>query len=141
MENAEARVRSNFERQKFMKLLGAELIAVRPGQVEIRLPFRDDLTQQHDYTHAGVIASILDSACGYAALSMAPEARDVLSVEFKLNLLAPAVGDEFIARAQVRRSGKTITVSAGDAFARKGSEEKLIATMLATIISVERGQG
>ena len=88
--------------------------------------------------HAGAITSILDSACGYAALSVAPEGHDVLSVEFKVNLLAPAVGDEFFARAQVKRAGKTLIVCSGDAFAKTNGSEKLVATMLATIMAIKR---
>lgn len=113
------------------------MLSVDHGRVEIQFSYRPELTQQHQFVHAGAITTILDSACGYAALSVAPEGRDVLSVEFKVNLLAPAVGENFIARAQVRRAGKTLIVCAADAFAQKGSQEKLVATMLATIMSVE----
>lgn len=121
-----------------MSTLGAEMSQVAPGSVEIRFPFASSLTQQNGFVHAGAITTILDSACGYAALSIAPEDHDVLSVEFKVNLLAPAVGEEFYARAQVKRAGKTLTVCAADAFARKNGEEKLVATMLATIMAVRR---
>lgn len=136
-EDPRERVRANFDRQQFMKTLGAELVSVTPGAVEIGFPFRSNLTQQHGFIHAGGITSVLDSACGYAALSVAPEATDVLSVEFKVNLLAPAVGERFLARARVKRAGRTITVCAADAFAVRGTEEKLIATMLATIMAVK----
>jgi len=130
----EKRVRDNFARQPFMTTLGAEMSRVQRGAVEIRFPFALSLTQQNQFVHAGAITTILDSACGYAALSVAPEDHDVLTVEFKVNLLAPAVGEEFFARAQVKRAGKTLTVCAADAFAKKHSEEKVVATMLATII-------
>jgi uncharacterized protein (TIGR00369 family) len=130
----EKRVRDNFARQPFMTTLGAEMSRVQRGAVEIRFPFALSLTQQNQFVHAGAITTILDSACGYAALSVAPEDHDVLTVEFKVNLLAPAVGEEFFARAQVKRAGKTLTVCAADAFANKNGEEKLVATMLATII-------
>ncbi|HEY1400890.1 MAG TPA: PaaI family thioesterase [Terriglobales bacterium] len=129
------RVRDSFTQQQFMATLGASLSAVKSGAVEIVVPFRADLTQQNGFVHAGVITSILDSACGYAALSVAPESVNVLSVEFKVNLLSPAVGERFVARAQVKRAGRTITVCAADAFAINGTEEKLVATMLATIIT------
>ena len=129
------RVSNSFAQQQFMTTLGATLLSVKPGAVEIAVPFRADLTQQNGFLHAGVITSILDSACGYAALSVAPENADVLSVEFKVNLLSPAVGERFVARAQVKRAGRRITVSAADAFAINGTNEKLIATMLATIIT------
>lgn len=105
--------------------------------MEIRFPFHSSLTQQNDFVHAGAITSILDSACGYAALSVVPEGHDVLSVEFKVNFLAPAVGEEFCARSQVKRAGKTLIVCAADAFACKNGEEKLVATMLATIMALQ----
>jgi uncharacterized protein (TIGR00369 family) len=117
-----------------MSTLGAELTAVEEGTVEIRLPFSPSLTQQNGYLHAGAVASVLDSACGYAALSVAPADHEVLSVEFKLNLLSPAVGEVFIAKAQVKRAGKKLTVCTADAFAITGNKEKMIATMLNTII-------
>jgi len=130
------RVRDSFAQQQFMTTLGATMLSVKPGAVEIALPFRAELTQQNEFLHAGAITSVLDSACGYAALSLAPENAGVLSVEFKVNLLSPAVGDSFIARAQVKRAGRTITVCSADAFAIKGKKEKLVATMLATIMTM-----
>ena len=119
-----------------MATLGAEMVSVVPGKVEIRFPYNPKLVQQNDFVHAGAITSILDSACGYAALSVAPAGNDVLSVEFKINLLAPAVGDHFVARAHVKRAGKTLITCAGDAFAVKNGEEKMVATMLATIMNI-----
>jgi uncharacterized protein (TIGR00369 family) len=130
------RVRPSFSKQAFMSTLGAELTAVVEGGVEIRLPFSPSLTQQNGYLHAGAIAAVLDSACGYAALTVSADDKDVLSVEFKLNLLAPATGEVFAARAQVKRAGRTLTVCAADALAISGGREKLIATMLATIMAV-----
>ncbi len=109
---------------------------VRSGATEIRFLYAASLTQQHGYIHAGAVTSILDSACGYAALTVAPEGAEVLSVEFKVNLLAPGVGESFVARAQVKRAGKTLAVCAADAFAVRPDGEKLIATMLATMIYV-----
>lgn len=136
MESFEKRVRESFGRQGFMTTIGAEMSAVGSGRVELRFPFNPDLTQQHGFVHAGAITSILDSACGYAALSVAPEGCEVLSVEFKVNLLAPAVGESFVARAQVKRAGKTLTVCTADAFALKQGSEKLVATMLMTIMNI-----
>ena len=136
MENYEQRVRASFANQQMLKTLGAELSAVRSGATEIRFPFAAALTQQHGYIHAGAVTTILDSACGYAALTVAPEGLEVLSVEFKVNLLSPATGESIVARAQVKRAGKTLTVCAGDAFAVRPEGEKLIATMLATMIYV-----
>lgn len=132
----EQKVRQSFSRQALMTTIGAQLTAVGPGTVEIRIPFNTKLTQQNDFIHAGVITSVLDSACGYAALSVAPEKTEVLSVEFKVNLLAPAVGESFVARAQVKRAGKTLTVCTADAFALNQGNEKLVATMQATIMNM-----
>ena len=136
METYEKRVRDSFGKQQFMSTLGAELTSVVRGSAEIRVPFDARLTQQNGFLHAGVMTSVLDSACGYAALSVAPDDAEVLSVEFKVNLLAPAVGDFFVARAAVKRAGRKITVCTADAFAVKGTEEKLVATMLATIMNM-----
>jgi uncharacterized protein (TIGR00369 family) len=119
-----------------MATIGAQLTAVGPGGAEIRIPFSARLTQQNGFIHAGVITSILDSACGYAALSLAPEKAEVLSVEFKVNLLSPAVGESFVARAQVKRAGRTLTVCTADAFALNQGNEKLVATMQATIMNM-----
>jgi uncharacterized protein (TIGR00369 family) len=136
VEAFEQKVRESFGRQPFMSALGAEMTSVGLGKVEIAFPFGPRLTQQNGFVHAGAVTSIMDSACGYAALSVAPREADVLSVEFKVNLLAPATGELFVARASVKRAGKRLTVCAADAFAVKGGEEKLIATMLATIINI-----
>src|ERR1700674_4997902 len=103
------RVQRSFGRQRLMATLGATLERVSPGEVDIRLPFRDELTQQHGFLHAGAVTSVADSACGYAALTLMPPGAAVLTVEFKLNLLAPARGDAFVARARVRKAGRTVT--------------------------------
>jgi uncharacterized protein (TIGR00369 family) len=136
VEAFEKKVRDNFARQPFMSSLGAEMISVSPGSVEIQFPFSSKLTQQNGFVHAGAVTSIMDSACGYAALSLAPEEADVLSVEFKVNLLAPSLGESFVARAVVKRAGKRLAVCTADAFAIRMGEEKLIATMLATIMNI-----
>ena len=133
----EGRVRASFARQQAMRLLGARLARVEPGAVEIELPFRAELTQQHGFIHAGLVASALDSACGYAAFSLMPADAAVLSVEFKVNLLAPAKGELIRVRAEVKRAGRTITVCAADAFALDGGQSKLVATMLATMMSIQ----
>jgi uncharacterized protein (TIGR00369 family) len=129
VEAFERKVPDSFARQLFMSTIGAEITAVGRGSVEIRLPFSSRLIQQNGFVHAGAITSILDSACGYAALSVAPEEAEVLSVEFKVNFLAPGVGESFVARASVKRAGKRLTVCTADAFAVKAGAEKLIATM------------
>ena len=126
----EARVRASFARQRVMGTIGARLSRVAPGEVEIELPFREDLTQQHGYLHAGVVAAVVDSACGYAALTLAPAGLEVVSIEFKLNLLSPAVGESFFARGRVKRAGRNVTVCAGDLFASAGGAEKAVATMM-----------
>ena len=138
--NFEKRVRASFSQQRVMETFGAMLASVSPGAVEITLPFREDLAQQHGYLHAGVIATIMDSACGYAALTLMPPEAAVLAAEFKVNFLAPAVGDRIVARGRVVRSGRTLTVCAGEAFATTGGSEKLVASMLSTVMAVrDRG--
>ena len=137
----EARVRASFARQRAMETIGATLARVEPGLVEVELPYRADLTQQHGFMHAGIVATILDSACGYAAFSlMAPDVA-VLTVEYKINLLRPAQGDRFVASGRVLRAGQTITVCSGEALARTGSSEKLVATMLATVFAAPERDG
>lgn len=128
-------MRESFARQGLMQTLSAEMTLVAPGATEIRFPYAAALSQQNGYLHAGAVTAALDSGCGYAAYTLAPEGYEVLSVEFKVNLLAPAVGEWFVARAQVKRAGKTLAVCSADAFAVVGDEkERLIATMLATIM-------
>lgn len=129
-----SRVRESFECQGLMKHLGAELVELTAGHAAIRVPFRAELTQQHNYFHAGVSGAIADSACGYAAYTLMPAASSVLTVEYKLNLLAPADGEELTARARVVRSGRTLKVCAADVYAKKNAKEVHCATMLATIM-------
>jgi uncharacterized protein (TIGR00369 family) len=134
--NFDARVRSSFAKQRLMTTIGAQIADVSAGRVTLRLPFRDDLTQQHGFLHAGTIAALADSACGYAALSLMPADAAVLSVEFKVNMLAPAKGDALIARAEVIRAGKTIMVCRADVVAVTGKDEKLVAAMQGTMMVV-----
>ncbi len=133
----EQRIKESFAKQKFMTTLGARLTRVALGEVEIELPFREDLTQQHGFLHAAVTTGIVDSACGYAALTRMPPGAAVLSAEFKMNLLAPAKGQRFIARGRVLKAGRTLSVCAGDVFAVDAGVEKHVATMLATMVVVE----
>ena len=119
-----------------MTLIGANLSLVQPGIVEITLPYRQDLTQQHGYLHAGIVTTIADTASGYAAFTLMPPGAGVLSVEFKVNLLRPAKGDSFVARAEVIKAGKTLTVVRADVFALRAADRTLIATMQATMIRV-----
>ena len=133
----EGRVRASFARQPLMRTLGAELVSVRPGEVEIALPFRAELAQQHGFLHAAATTAIADSACGYAALSLMPPDREVLSVEFKVNLLAPARGERFVAAARVIRPGRTLTVCAADVWAERAGARTLVAAMQATMIGTD----
>jgi uncharacterized protein (TIGR00369 family) len=130
----ETRVRESFARQGLMKHLGAELAELSPGHAAIRVPFRAELTQQHSYFHAGVSGAIADSACGYAAFTLMPADSSVLTVEYKMNLLAPANGEELVARAKVLRSGRTLKICAADIYVKKEGTEIHCATMLATIM-------
>ena len=122
-----------------MNLIGARLSLVEPGVIEITLPYRADLAQQHGYLHAGVVATIADSACGYAAFTLMPAGSNVLSVEFKVNLLRPAQGVEFVARAEVIKAGRTLTVVRADVFGiAKNEAKELVATMQGTMICLQR---
>ena len=109
---------------------------VEPGLVEIRLPFNEALTQQHGFLHGGIVTAIVDSACGYAALTLTPPGTEVLAVEFKVNLMSPALGEEFVAIGQVLKAGKNLSFSEGKVFAQsEGRTPKLIAAMLSTVMS------
>ena len=136
--NFEDEVKESFAKQKVMQLIGASLTLVEAGAVDITLPYRDYLTQQDGFIHAGIISTIADSACGYAAYSLMPHDSSVLSVEFKINLLKPARGETFVAEGRVIRSGKTLTVAHCDVFAHQDSERELIAVMQATLFRLER---
>jgi uncharacterized protein (TIGR00369 family) len=130
----ESRVRESFVRQGLMKHLGAELAELGAGHAEIHVPFRMEVTQQHNYFHAGVSGAIADSACGYAAYTLMPADSSVMTVEYKMNLLAPAEGEKLMARARVLRSGRTLKICAADVFVLKSGAEIHCATMLATIM-------
>lgn len=136
------RVRQSFDRQAAMRTLGAALESVEPGHVVVSMLHRDELTQQHGFIHAGMLAAALDSACGYAAFSLMPPDAAVLTIEFKINLLAPARGPRFRFDARVTKPGRTISVVDGRAlqFAASG-EEQLIATMTATVMTVTGRDG
>ena len=132
-------IKQSFAQQSIMRLIGAELNLLEPGIVEIALPYRADLTQQHGYLHGGIVTTIADSAAGYAAYSLMPEGAEVLSIEFKVNLLRPAQGKSFLARAEVIKAGRTLTVSRADVFGVADSgDRELVATMLATIICLQK---
>jgi uncharacterized protein (TIGR00369 family) len=134
--DGEARVRRSFARQRYMATIGAELVHLAEGEVDIALPFDERLTQQDGYLHAGVVAGATDSACGYAALTTMAAGAEVLTVEFKINLLAPAAGDRLVARGRIVRSGRTLTVCRGDAVTISEGREKHVATLTATLIAI-----
>ena len=132
-------VSKSFAKQSVMQLIDARLERVEPGVVEISLPYRKDLAQQHGYLHAGIVTTIADSACGYAAFSLMPASSEVLSVEFKVNLLRPAKGTRFVARAEVIKAGRTLTVVRADVVAYSDERDpQLIATMQATMMAIKR---
>ncbi|WP_182345913.1 PaaI family thioesterase [Tomitella gaofuii] len=135
----EKTIRDSFARQGLMSTYAARLERVAPGLIDIAVPFADGLTQQAGYFHAGVTTAAADTACGYAALTLMAPGSEVLSVEFKTNLLAPARGDRIVARGRVVRSGRTITVCQADVFGVDGAEETHCATMVATMIRVDAG--
>lgn len=136
----EATVRTSFARQKVMNLIGAEMGALAPGHCEIRLPFRDDLTQQNGFFHAGITGTIVDSAGGYAGLTLMPAGAEVLTVEFKLNLLAPADGDLLVAEGQVLKSGRNLVITRGEVYAIRNGKATHCATMQQTLMTMH-GKG
>jgi uncharacterized protein (TIGR00369 family) len=137
----EARCRSSFGKQQFMSTLGAELVRLEPGEVIIELPFSSQLTQQHGFLHAGAVASIVDSACGCAALTPMPKDAAVLTVEYKINLMKPAAGTKFRATGKVLKAGRTLSVCSGSVEAQDGAQWSLIALMQATMMTVPDRDG
>jgi uncharacterized protein (TIGR00369 family) len=133
----ETRVRDSFAQQSLMTTIGARIAALAPGRCEIELPYRRDLCQQHGYLHAGMSVTIADSAAGYAAYSLMPAGASILTVELKINLLAPAAGERFIARGRVLRAGRTLIVVEAEVAAEEKGGQKPIAQMLATMICLE----
>ena len=133
----DSRVRESFNRQQFMATIGAEMTRVDNGAVEIVLRVRPDLTQQHGFVHAAAVAAIADSACGYAAFSLMPAGSGVLTVEYKINLMAPAAGEMLIARGQVIRSGRTLSVCRADVVALASGQERAVAFLVATVMAIQ----
>lgn len=131
-----ARVRTSFERQRVMAELGMTLVQIDAGRVELELAFDPKLTQQHGFMHAGIIATGLDSACGYAAFSLMPADAGVLTVEYKINFLAPASGDRFRLIGTVVKAGRTLTVCQGEAIGLRAEKRQLVATMTSTVMAV-----
>jgi len=131
-----SRVEASFNQQQVMKTLGVKIESLQPGEIELMMPYGVAYTQQHGFMHAGIIATVLDNACGYAAFSLMPDDAAILTVEFKTNLLAPARGERFLFRGKVVKPGRTITVCEAQAFAVGGGEEKLVATMTGTLMAL-----
>jgi uncharacterized protein (TIGR00369 family) len=131
------KVKKSFAEQAVMSFIGARLMKIEKGFCEIKLPYNTQLTQQNKFIHAGIISTIADSAGGYAAFTMMQEGASVLSIEFKINLLAPAKGEFFIARAKVIKSGRTIVVCNSEVFAKTGRKETLCATATITLIALK----
>ena len=137
----EERIRSSFARQGLMATLGASLGSIAPGRVEIVLIPGPAVSQQHGFVHAGAVSAIADSAAGYAGLSLMPPGRGVLTTEFKINLVAPAVGERIIARGEVVKSGRTLTLAQAKVFAQSGGQEKLVALLTATLLAIAGQEG
>lgn len=132
------RITTSFSAQGLMTTLGAKLVLVEDGEVHIALPFSKHLSQQHGYVHAGAITSVVDSACGYAAMTKSPADFNVVTAEFKVNFMRPAIGERFLAIGKVQSAGKMLTVCTGEvrAFSGAGDDYKVIALMQATIVNV-----
>jgi uncharacterized protein (TIGR00369 family) len=133
------KVKKSFSDQAVMKTIGASIEAIGAGEVEIEFPYQSSLTQQNGFIHAGIVSTVLDSACGYAALSLMPEDASVLTIEFKINLLSPAKGDRFRGYGKVKKSGRNISVAEGELYAFSDQGKKLVATMVGTLMAVSHG--
>lgn len=131
------KVQASFDRQKFMRLIGAELVEVNPGYCEIKVPFDEKLTQQHGFFHAGVISTLADNTAGYAAFSLMEIDSSILTVEFKLNLLAPGKGDSLIGKAEVIKNGKTLTICRSEIYAIRDGNVTLCAAGQSTLIELK----
>ncbi|MCA0301420.1 MAG: PaaI family thioesterase [Proteobacteria bacterium] len=141
MQDIESRLQGSFARQGLMTTMGATLRLVGPGLVEILVTPSPAISQQHGFVHGGAVSALADSAAGYAALSLVPAGRGVLTTEFKINFLAPAIGDRLVARARVVKGGQTLTLAQAEVFAVNGTQERLVALMTATMMSVEDRDG
>lgn len=137
----EKRCRDSFARQRALQTMGAAMSVVRLGEVELTMPFSESLTQQHGFIHAGVISTLADTACGFAALSLMPADAAVLTTEFKINLLSPAKGERFIAQGRVVRPGRKLMVCLGDVFAEEGGRRKHVALITASMMVMDTSTG
>ena len=137
----EARVRASFGKQALLETIGATLVRAAPGEVDIALPVSPKVSQQHGFVHAGAVAAIADTACGYAALTLMPPGAGVLTAEFKINLMAPAAGERLVAQGRVLKPGRTLTVAQAEVFAEAGGGRKLVALLTATLMTIEGRAG
>ena len=132
----QAKVKKSFADQAVMKTIGASIEAIGAGEIEIEFPYQSSLTQQNGFIHAGIVSTVLDSACGYAAFSLMPEHASVLTIEFKVNLLSPAKGDRFRGYGKVKKAGRTISVAEAELYAFSDQGKKLVATMVGTLMAI-----
>jgi len=137
----QARIQASFDRQGLMRTLGASILTIAPGAVEIALPASPAVSQQHGFVHAGAVAAIADTAAGYAALTLMPPGAGVLTTEFKINLVAPAAGERILARGRVIKAGRTLTLAQTEVFAETAGQEKLVAFLTATLMAIEGRDG
>jgi uncharacterized protein (TIGR00369 family) len=128
------RCRASFARQQAMALIGARMTAIAPGSCEIELPFRAEITQQKGYVHGGIVGMVADTACGYAAYSLMPASASLVTVEYKINILAPGCGERLLARAEVIKSGRTLSITRGEVYAEQGGAQTLCAVMQQTLM-------
>ncbi len=135
------RVARSFARQQMMETIGARIVRVAPGEVDIELPVAAKVSQQHGFVHAGAVAAVADTACGYAALSLMPPGAGVLTTEFKINLLAPAAGERLVAEGRVVKPGRTLTVCQAEVYAEAAGARKIVALLTATMITLEGREG
>jgi uncharacterized protein (TIGR00369 family) len=133
----ESRIRSSFAQQGVMKTIGAHLVTVAPGEVRIELPYSKAITQQHGFIHAGILSTIADNACGYAAYTLMPADADILGVENKINFLAPAKGERFVGIGRVIKAGRTLAVCSGEVWAYNSGEKTLVAVMQSTMMTIK----
>jgi uncharacterized protein (TIGR00369 family) len=139
--DVERRCRASFARQQAMSTIGASVLSVAAGEVELAMPFSEQFTQQHGFMHAGIVTMLCDTACGFAALSLMPADAAVLTTEFKVNLLSPARGERFIAHGRVVRPGKKLMVCLGEVFAEEGGKRKQVALMTASMMVMDTSTG
>ena len=130
------KIKKSFADQSVMKTIGASIEAIGAGEIEIEFPYQSSLTQQNGFIHAGIVSTVLDSACGYAAFSLMPEDASVLTIEFKINLLSPAKGDRFRGYGKVKKAGRTISVAEAELYAFSDQGRKLVATMVGTLMAI-----